>query len=286
MNIHHDKQVELPSGTLNFTDQGNGHPLVVLHSNPGHVDDFAVVIPELSRYCRVIAVHWPGYGVSPSAHPEQTSAFTLYQVFVELMDYLTLSKAVIMGHSVGGNVAARYAIEFPQRVSGLILITSGGFTPASFLVRAFCRLQGSRFALPLGVFTEWTITGKNATTKEIIKRSKTLHSDNAVKQAVKGVWRSFNDPGHDLTKSAKAIRQPTLLVFGRHDPVIRCKRDGRVARTAIAHSQYLELATGHFPFAEAPKEFLLGVLRFLMPIVQGKPLPPTNKALKSHLAEA
>ena len=278
MNMQRDKRIELSSGTLHYTDQGDGHPLVILHSNPGHVDDFAAVIPEFSRYCRVIGVHWPGYGVSPSIHPEKTSAFSLYQVFVELMDHLALPKAAIMGHSVGGNVAARYAIEFPQKVSGLILVASGGFTPASVMVKGFCSLQGSRFALPLGMFTQWTVRGNTETCKAIIRRSKTLHASKSVKQAVKGVWRSFNDPNHDLSQTAKAIRQPTLLVFGQRDPVISDKKDGRVARTSIAHSQYLKLDTGHFPFAEAPQAFLAGVLRFLMPIVQGKPL--TDKSVK------
>jgi pimeloyl-ACP methyl ester carboxylesterase len=55
---------------------------------------------------------------------------------------------LIIGNSLGGNVAARLAIESRAKVRGLVLVSPGGFTPHNPITRAFCRLQGSRFALP------------------------------------------------------------------------------------------------------------------------------------------
>ena len=76
------------------------------------------------------------------------------------------------------------------------------------------------------------------------------------------LWRSFTDPAHDLRARASAIRVPTLLVWGRHDPVLP-RRRAAAARGALPQARYVEMDTGHVPFAEDPDGFLAAVLPFL-----------------------
>jgi 3-oxoadipate enol-lactonase len=80
------------------------------------------------------------------------------------------------------------------------------------------------------------------------------------------VWRSFLHPDHDLRTSAKQIVAPTLLIYGRYDPAIRFKQDGRNAQAAIAHAQLVVLPTGHEPFAEDPEAFLQVLEPFLQAV--------------------
>jgi pimeloyl-ACP methyl ester carboxylesterase len=80
------------------------------------------------------------------------------------------------------------------------------------------------------------------------------------------IWRSFTEPEHDLRTEAAAIRVPTLIVWGRHDPVLPL-RDAEAARRALPRARSVVLDTGHVPFAEDPEGFLGAVLPFLRDVL-------------------
>ena len=77
------------------------------------------------------------------------------------------------------------------------------------------------------------------------------------------VWLSFLDPEYDLSEKAQSIKQPTLLVFGKKDPVISSSKVSAVAKRSIKHGKVVILNSGHLPFAEVPDDFLETVLPFL-----------------------
>ena len=137
------------SGELHYIEYGRGVPLVLLHANPGDSRDFDAIMPALAQHYRVLALDWPGYGASamPPAGTVVNARF-FYDALCEFLAALALPPALIIGNSLGGNVAARLAIESRAKVRGLVLVSPGGFTPHNPITRAFCRLQGSRFALP------------------------------------------------------------------------------------------------------------------------------------------
>ena len=140
--------LNLSSGTVHYTDTGHGRPLMLLHANPGAVRDFDAVIPALAASHRVIALDWPGYGQSAMpAQPQTRGPRYFYDVLVEFLDALKLPPAIFIGNSLGGNAAARLAAQQPQRVKALLLVAPGGFTPHNFITRAFCRVQGSAWAM-------------------------------------------------------------------------------------------------------------------------------------------
>ena len=78
------------------------------------------------------------------------------------------------------------------------------------------------------------------------------------------MWRSFSAPSMDLSAEAAGCVCPTLLIWGRHDPVLSAKVAGRRAREALPHARYVELDTGHVPFVEDPPAFLEVLLPFLL----------------------
>ena len=76
------------------------------------------------------------------------------------------------------------------------------------------------------------------------------------------IWISFVSPEHDLRVSAKSIKAPTLLVWGKFDPVIPYEI-GKNIEKIIPNSKLMLLDTGHIPFAENPDMFLNILLPFL-----------------------
>jgi len=151
--------INLATGDIHIIDQGEGPVIFLLHASPGDIRDFKAVIPSLSQHYRVIAVAWPGYGISPAIGlPEENNTLTIYNSFVQLFDALEISQATIIGNSIGGYVAARYAIEYPDKVRSLVLVSGAGFTPRNLITNLFSTIQGidiysREFELEYGLFS-------------------------------------------------------------------------------------------------------------------------------------
>lgn len=260
-------ELDLDGQTLHYRDEGAGTPLVLLSANPGDSRDFDAVAPALAQHFRVLRVDWPGYGASPAPHPpEQAGAGYFLQAFGDLVERLGLGRFSIVGNSVGGNVAARYALEHPQRVERLVLVSPGGFTRHTPVTRLFCRLQGQPgFNRAIGpLFTRLYLNRRTDLTRQLIARSDTGQNTDAARRVNAAVWRSFLAPEHNLLERAKALRCPTLICSGRKDPVIPAGRDGKFAASVIPGARQVVFNCGHEPFAELPDEFLAVVQPFLL----------------------
>lgn len=264
--------VNLPSGVVHYVESGQGVPLILLHANPGDSSDFEAVIPALAQHYRVLALDWPGYGRSEVPDQlEVVSVHFFYNILREFLKVLALPPALFIGNSLGGNAAARFAIESPESVRGLVLVSPGGFTPHNFITRAFCKFQGSRFAFSPRLFAGRYLKRRTPTVKAMLERAATSQATAARIAVNRAVWRSFIEPEHDLRQSASSIKAPTLLLFGKHDPVIPAKKDGTVAAQSIRGAQLVVMSSGHAPFAEIPEAFLAEVLPFLARCVSAQP---------------
>jgi pimeloyl-ACP methyl ester carboxylesterase len=253
----------LKSARVFYREQGAGPAMLMLHANPGDSQDFEAVVPTLAKEYRVIALDWPGYGQSPfSGNPSEASASALYETLKDFISALGLTQFFLLGSSVGGNAAARYAIDFPKNVRGLILVAPGGFTKHNFLTRTFCRLQGSRFALPPKLWARAYLKQRTKTSLKMLERAGSIQTSSLSKQINQAVWRSFVRPDHDLTVTAANIKSPTLLLFGKFDLAIPAKKDGVLASQCIPAAQYFVFPCGHAPYAELPEMFLDALLPF------------------------
>lgn len=256
--------LSLPSGPVSYQIQGHGDPLVLLHANPGDSQDFEAVIPELSALFQVITLDWPGYGESPApSNPTSASAMFFARVLAEFIAALELPPAVFVGNSVGGYAAARLAAEHPERVAGLVLVSPGGFSRQSWFSRLFCAWQASPLAIPPAIFARIYLYHHDGAAAQVLARAGSRQSARAAKLVNRAVWRSFSHPEHDLCALAPAINQPTLLVFGHHDPVISARKDARRALDVIPNAVLQVMDTGHLPFAELPTAFIDDVLPFI-----------------------
>lgn len=256
--------IRLTQGTVNYRREGAGAVLLLLSANPGEHRDYDAVFPALAKHFDVIAPDWPGYGAStPFADPAQASAMAFYEVLVEFLDALAISRCMLTGNSVGGYAAARLAIEQPERVKKLLLVSPGGFTPHNAFTRMFCRWQGSAFAIPPGVLASIYLRRNTTVANAMRERAAGTQSAEPARTQIRAVWRSFVTPEHDLREPAQRIRCPVLLAYGNLDPVIPWWLDGRAAQRAMPHALFHRFPGGHAPFAESPEAFLTVALPFL-----------------------
>ncbi|GID96315.1 alpha/beta fold hydrolase [Amorphoplanes digitatis] len=263
--MHRDPAtVPTSAGPVVVHRSGSGPAVVLLHANPGDSRDFSAVLPALSEHFTVYAVDWPGYGQSPPPQPPSSATAMGYALLVpQVLNALGIEHAAFIGNSVGGYCAVRFALEHPGRVRALVLVNSGGFTRPTPPGRAFVRVKGTEAATRLlaGRLSRRYLRRRNRTVAEMLARDDARRDDPAAIAVEAAIWRSFNDPAHDLRAAAGGLTVATLLAWGTRDPLLG--RDGRRARRLLPHATWSPLPTGHAPYAEAPGEFLAVALPFL-----------------------
>jgi pimeloyl-ACP methyl ester carboxylesterase len=117
-------QIE-PGLTIVHTAMGDGSPVVFIHGLGSYIPAWNKNLLPLSKHFRCIAIDLPGYGKSSkSLHPGTMDYYA--EVVIKLMDKLGINKFNICGHSMGGVIAFKLAIEFPERVDKLSLSAPGG----------------------------------------------------------------------------------------------------------------------------------------------------------------
>src|SRR5262249_57035243 len=119
------RQVVVDGVRLALDDAGDGPAIVCLHAIGHGAADFARLRRRLAPRWRVLAPDWPGQGRS-AADREPPRAARYAALLDGLLDACGVGRAVILGNSIGGAAALRYAPPRPQRVSALVLEKSGG----------------------------------------------------------------------------------------------------------------------------------------------------------------
>ena len=131
-------------------------PLFLIHGFTASSASFQSNIAELSRHFAVVAVDLLGHGdsESPDAVEPYTPERAVYRI-IALMDYLGMDRILLCGHSLGGALALRVALDHPDRIAGLVIINSNsaaGTTlwreetqPRMEEMARRIRLEGTRF---------------------------------------------------------------------------------------------------------------------------------------------
>ena len=133
MNINNNPEIanSIQTGVFktNYHDVGEGSPVFMIHgSGPGVTAwaNWRLVIPELSKYHRVIAPDMAGFGYTERVEGYQYTMENWVQHVIDLMDALEIKKAHLVGNSFGGGLAIALAIKYPERVDRLVLMGAAG----------------------------------------------------------------------------------------------------------------------------------------------------------------
>tara|TARA_R110001583_G_scaffold195547_1_gene375882 strand:- start:14405 stop:15517 length:1113 start_codon:yes stop_codon:yes gene_type:complete len=120
---------DLPVGKIRYTEQagpeGDQTPIILIHGFGGDLDNWLFNIDALAEHGPVYALDLPGHGQSvKSVDPADPTIFT--KTLLDFMDHCQITRAHLVGHSMGGLVAGSTALDHPGRVVSLALICSAG----------------------------------------------------------------------------------------------------------------------------------------------------------------
>jgi 2-hydroxy-6-oxonona-2,4-dienedioate hydrolase len=190
-----------------------------LHGLGGSTERWSFVIPALSKYFRVIIPDIIGFGYSDKPAVEYTMDFFI-DFFRSFLDNLGISKASIIGSSLGGHIAAEFAIKFNHTVEKLVLVSPAGMMRRSnpTLDRYIMAALYPEYQRVYDAFSEM-VYDSNAINQEtlmdFINRMSLPNAKHAFMSTLLGLRFAS-----DLRGRLSIITAPTLLLWGDDDTTI------------------------------------------------------------------
>lgn len=131
--------VEANGVSYYYEFHGNGEPLLLLHGGLGSIEMFGPVLPALADGRRVIAVDLHGHGRTPLGDRD-ISLLDMGDDMATVLRDLGLEQVDVLGYSLGGGVALRFAVQHPGMVRRLVIVSAGyaqdGFYPEMLPMQA------------------------------------------------------------------------------------------------------------------------------------------------------
>jgi pimeloyl-ACP methyl ester carboxylesterase len=267
----HQRWVILDGQPINVIELGEGPPLVFLHGLIGRWTHWMEQLTVFAESHRVIAVDLPGFGDSPM--PAEKISISGYARMIEkLLDVLQLSAAAFVGHSMGGFTSVELAINFPERVQRLVLISPAGLStynnPRNLLLVAQMRRfrqivdpYHARVAAHAELLARRPRLRLLDPTTHIVAR----HSDRLPAPFVAEFVRGLGAPGYidgmeaifnyDYRDRLGEIACPTLIVWGDRDAVVTAKDADLYERLIPNSRKVIFRDTGHMAMIERPMAF-------------------------------
>lgn len=252
---------------LHIADSGRGERCVVLVH--GYLESMYVwddFVPLLTRDVRVITVDVPGHGVSQVLGEVHTMEM-MADVLHGMLDALGIERATFVGHSMGGYISLAFCAKYPERMDGLVLLSSSPCPDDETkrenrrreitLVRAGKKDVLARVA-PENGFAEQNRVRLKDYIEDLVEQVHVTEDEGIV--ALLGGMIARVDQNAMLR--ASSVRQ--LFIVGRHDNYIPvAAAESFIADNPQAQVVWLD-ASGHMGFIEEPERCASAILGFVL----------------------
>ncbi|WP_026732744.1 alpha/beta fold hydrolase [Fischerella sp. PCC 9605] len=274
-----ERRINVGGLTIRYFTAGNDDdpPLVLLHGDGESALDWSWVLPILAATHRVYAPDLPGAG--DSSKPDVVYSPEFYTQFVAgFLNAFGLRRAVLVGNSIGGLVALRFALSYSEAVTALVLVDSSGLgylvspflsqltlpwygeaaiawskTPLGAKQRAWSRAL-LLFAHPTRVPAAWLA--------EQVRMAQMPGFLEATLSALRAELNLFGQY-KVLLDSLPQLQMPTLVMWGTRDQILPKEQ----AEDAVKRLKQGQLALipdcGHLPHVERPGLFAAVLIQFL-----------------------
>lgn len=262
----------------NYTDDGTGPPIVLVHGLGADATAWNRIVPELAAAHRVIAVDLPGYSLR-TAVDDVPLARDVADALDSFLADLGIESAVLMGHSLGGTICLMIADRHPRRCGGLVLIAPGGFgTELNPLLPLLTTRVGAQLLERLyGTRASRTIERLAARVEsrpvrdsrvrivELMETYERLRSDRARAQFRSSVRRTLAlNAGPDRARLAELDPTiPILILWGREDRVLPVWHAKNATATLPWSTVRVLDGVGHTPHRSHPYEVARLVTEFV-----------------------
>ncbi len=255
---------------LHVRDSGSrdAPAVILLHGFGSSLHTFEAWADALDEKYRVISFDLPGSGLS---EPDPTGTYTddrSMEILLELMDRIGVAEAALVGNSIGGRLAWRFAAAHPKRVRKLVLISPDGYASPGFeygrAPEVPALVTAMRYVLPKSMLRPNIAAayGNPANmTEETLERYHALLLAPGNRTAM--IERMRQTVLVDPVPILGTIAIPVLLVWGEKDAMIPLANSDDYMRALPQAERVTFPMLGHVPHEEEPAQTIAPVLEFL-----------------------
>lgn len=258
-----EKFVKIGANKIRYIEEGNGSKNVILvHGLGASAERWLHVIPRLSKKYHVVVPDLIGFGYSDKPSVDYTQEF--FSGFIlDFLEMLGISKASMVGSSLGGQIIAECAISQNKIIEKIVLVSPSGLmkhsTPtldAYMMAALYPNHDSVRTAFQMLESSHQDIDQR--TIDGFVQRMSLPNAKMAFMSTVLGIRNSAS-----MAERLARISVPTLIIWGKRDSLIPIKY-AKDFLSSIKNSQFIEMPNcGHAPHVEEPETFSEHVLKFL-----------------------
>ena len=276
--------VAVRNGEIYYEESGSGE-LIVLMAGLGHgAAYFEKTLPVLGRLGRAVAIDPRGVGRSTS-RSENYSVEGWAEDVIELAERLGSRRVHLVGSSLGACVALQAAVDFPGRVSSLVVVA--GFSELDRSLELNFRMRigiieklglGDELAAHIAMWTlgrEYINTAEGQAAVERLFAAVRRNSPERYLAFIRAILAFGRvEPGQEgqpkLTQRLGEIRVPTCVIVGGQDILTPVSQSRQIAERIPGAEVYVIPGCGHITFSEKPDETAKLVGDFLRRVISGK----------------
>jgi pimeloyl-ACP methyl ester carboxylesterase len=260
-----DKQIDIFGQKIHYVEAGAGPTVILLHGLGGDISNWGQNLPVLAAKYHVFALDQIGFGKS-----DKPMINYRVQTLVDFLDSfcrkLEITKATVVGNSLGGWTAMAFALEHPEKVSRLVLVDSAGYSFAkegrTVSRDLMLRLNASSIDDAKSVLS-MILANKQMITEGLAEQFLAQHLARNDGYTINAFIDSILRGEDFVDGKLGAIKVPTLIVWGREDLLVPLNSGNMLAHD-IGGSELVVLdRCGHVPMLECAQPFNAAVLKFL-----------------------
>ena len=263
----HRRRMRVAGAELEYVDIGSGPAIVWIHGLGASWQSWLENLPHFSRTHRCIAMDLPGFGRSELPRGEVTIGN--YAKWIdELLTGLGVDRAAVVGNSMGGFIGAELALRFTTRVDRLVLVSAAVLWQEYRRAKPLVTLAGvSEAVLARAVADGTPAIALRPRIRHAILRGAGFHAPHRLPVELQAelIRSAPRTPGFlpalralasfPLRDELDDIRCPTLIVWGRNDPLVGRHHAHELERLIPGSRKVIFDATGHEPMIERPERF-------------------------------
>ena len=260
--------IKFQKKNINFTDEGTGKVIVLLHGFTESLKIWSGFATQLSKKFRVITIDLPGHGKSDCVGKTHTMEL-LADVIFSVLKKLKVGKCLMAGHSMGGYATLAFAEKHPELLRGFCLFNSHCFadtyTEQENRNRTIAIVDKDKFSFVAqfipGLFPTEVHKKFSKPIEQLIQRASKMEKDGIV-AALEGM-KIRNDQSELLKKTTI----PVLFILGLKDPKAPVARLWEMIGMPAVSETLLLRDCGHMGYIEAPEETYSAILGFARKIL-------------------
>ncbi|MFG2000597.1 alpha/beta fold hydrolase [Spirillospora sp. NPDC048911] len=267
-----ERRILVQETSTMYYEAGAGPPVLLLHGNVTSARDWWQTMEALAATNRVLALALPGYGdTSPLGEIRPARLVSFASAF---LDELGLGRVIVVGHSLGGQLAAEFALAYPDRVERLVLADSAGLGRVvnplvianAMIPKPIAELLITMLLLPGGgtlrtltsglqLRQPWRVSLRLFREQvRLTRRRSFLHTSYEVVRVGTGLTGQRRP--YNLTPRLTEIQAPTLVIWGLTDQIFPLWQGMLAARKLPRGQLAIIFGAGHLTYLDSYEEFI------------------------------